>query len=154
VINFGSDEMKKTVVPAVLSGEKFISLAITEPGAGSDVANLSTRAEDAGDHFVLNGEKKWITQGGKSGFEKAMANPDLVSSIPFFILFFPIHLKLMLITMWWLLVLVGMEWAESRCCWFPVTWKVSMPAPWIVKVCGALVLPISPLKMSRYQRPT
>lgn len=57
--------MKKTVVPAVLSGEKFISLAITEPGAGSDVANLSTRAEDAGDHFVLNGEKKWITQGGK-----------------------------------------------------------------------------------------
>jgi alkylation response protein AidB-like acyl-CoA dehydrogenase len=81
VINFGSDEMKKAVVPAVLSGEKFISLAITEPGAGSDVANLSTRAEDAGEHFVLNGEKKWITQGGKS--KKMMANPDLISFLPF-----------------------------------------------------------------------
>ncbi|KAI8341233.1 acyl-CoA dehydrogenase/oxidase [Chlamydoabsidia padenii] len=68
VINFGSDEMKKTVVPAVLSGDKFISLAITEPSAGSDVASLSTRAEDCGDHFVLNGEKKWITQGAYADF--------------------------------------------------------------------------------------
>lgn len=57
--------MRKKVTPEVLSGEKFISLAITEPAAGSDVANLTTTAKDAGDHFILNGEKKWITQGGK-----------------------------------------------------------------------------------------
>ncbi|KAI8097531.1 acyl-CoA dehydrogenase/oxidase [Halteromyces radiatus] len=68
VLNFGSDEMKKEVVPAVLSGEKFISLAITEPSAGSDVANLTTSAKDAGDHFILNGEKKWITQGAYADY--------------------------------------------------------------------------------------
>ncbi|KAI9306456.1 acyl-CoA dehydrogenase/oxidase [Cunninghamella echinulata] len=63
VINFGSEEMKRKVTPEVLSGEKFIALCITEPAAGSDVANLTTNAKDAGDHFILNGEKKWITQG-------------------------------------------------------------------------------------------
>lgn len=40
-----------------------ISLAITEPSAGSDVASLATNAKDMGDHFLVNGEKKWITQG-------------------------------------------------------------------------------------------
>ncbi|CAO3588131.1 unnamed protein product [Absidia cylindrospora] len=68
VINFGTEEMKKTVVPGVLSGEKIISLAITEPSAGSDVASLTTTAVDAGDHFVLNGEKKWITQGAYADY--------------------------------------------------------------------------------------
>ncbi|KAJ3070851.1 hypothetical protein HDU98_006142 [Podochytrium sp. JEL0797] len=65
VLHFGSDEMKKRVVPAVLKGEKFICLAITEPSAGSDVANLVTEAKKTADgkHFILNGEKKWITNG-------------------------------------------------------------------------------------------
>ncbi|KAI8069254.1 putative acyl-CoA dehydrogenase [Gongronella butleri] len=63
VLHFGSDEMRQRVVPGVLSGDKVISLAITEPSAGSDVANLTTTAKDGGDHFVVNGEKKWITQG-------------------------------------------------------------------------------------------
>ncbi|KAI7874125.1 acyl-CoA dehydrogenase NM domain-like protein [Lichtheimia hyalospora FSU 10163] len=63
VMNFARDEVRNKVVPGCLSGEKFIALAITEPYAGSDVANLQTTAKDMGDHFLLNGEKKWITQG-------------------------------------------------------------------------------------------
>lgn len=43
-------------------------MAITEPSAGSDVANLATNAKDMGDHFLLNGEKKWITQGAYADY--------------------------------------------------------------------------------------
>ncbi|KAI7858091.1 acyl-CoA dehydrogenase/oxidase [Circinella umbellata] len=60
---FGSDYLKKKVVPGVLRGEEFICLAITEPSGGSDVANLVTEAKDMGDHYLVNGEKKWITNG-------------------------------------------------------------------------------------------
>lgn len=68
VLNFGSQELKEKVVPGCLAGDKFIALAITEPSAGSDVANLKTTAEDKGDHYILNGEKKWITQGAYADF--------------------------------------------------------------------------------------
>ncbi|KAI9260497.1 acyl-CoA dehydrogenase/oxidase [Phascolomyces articulosus] len=60
---FGSEYLKKKVVPGVLSGKEFICLAITEPSGGSDVANLVTEAKDMGDHYLVNGEKKWITNG-------------------------------------------------------------------------------------------
>lgn len=63
VYNFASDEVKKRVMAPILKGEKIICLAITEPTAGSDVANLKTTAEKQGDHYILNGEKKWITNG-------------------------------------------------------------------------------------------
>ena len=45
-----------------------ISLAISEPGAGSDVANIQTSAEDKGDHWLVNGSKKWITGGNMADF--------------------------------------------------------------------------------------
>ena len=57
VINWGSEAMKQMVAPPVLAGEKFISLGITEPGGGSDVAQLATTAERDGDHFIVNGSK-------------------------------------------------------------------------------------------------
>ncbi|KAJ3347482.1 hypothetical protein HDU83_002081 [Entophlyctis luteolus] len=65
IIHFGTPEMKRRVIPQVLSGEKFICLAITEPYAGSDVANLRCEAKKTpdGKHYILNGEKKWITNG-------------------------------------------------------------------------------------------
>jgi len=63
VINFGSEALKDRVVRDVLTGDKVICLAITEPGAGSDVANLQTTAERDGDVYIVNGEKKWITNG-------------------------------------------------------------------------------------------
>lgn len=58
-----SAQVQQRVVPAVLSGEKIMALAITEPGGGSDVANLRTRAVRDGDHYVVNGSKTFITSG-------------------------------------------------------------------------------------------
>ncbi len=56
-------ELQQRVVPPVLAGEKIMALAITEPGGGSDVANLRTRAVRDGDHYVVNGAKTFITSG-------------------------------------------------------------------------------------------
>ncbi|MCU0682290.1 MAG: acyl-CoA dehydrogenase family protein [Polyangiaceae bacterium] len=63
VLNFGTEEQKRRFVPPVLAGEKIAALAITEPGGGSDVASLRTRAERKGDHYVVNGTKTFITSG-------------------------------------------------------------------------------------------
>ena len=63
VVNFGSDQIKQMVAPPVLAGSKRISLAITEPGGGSDVAKLQTTARLDGDHYVVNGSKTYITGG-------------------------------------------------------------------------------------------
>ena len=68
VINWGSEAMKADVAPAVLAGEKWISLGITEPGAGSDVANLQTTAVRDGDYFVVNGSKTYITGGMRASW--------------------------------------------------------------------------------------
>lgn len=58
-----SDAVRREVVPAVLRGEKIAALAITEPGGGSDVAALRTTARRDADHYVVNGEKTFITSG-------------------------------------------------------------------------------------------
>lgn len=63
VVSYGNEAMKAEVVAAVLSGEKRISLGITEPGAGSDVANISTTARRDGDHYIVNGSKTFISGG-------------------------------------------------------------------------------------------
>ncbi|MEM8660635.1 MAG: acyl-CoA dehydrogenase family protein [Pseudomonadota bacterium] len=68
VINWGSQELKQMVAPPVLSGEKHISLGITEPGAGSDVAQLTTTAVRDGDHFIVNGSKTYITGGMRANW--------------------------------------------------------------------------------------
>jgi len=65
VLKFASQELKNRIVPEVFSGEKIICLAITEPYAGSDVANIRCTAEKdpSGQFYTVNGEKKWITNG-------------------------------------------------------------------------------------------
>jgi acyl-CoA dehydrogenase len=68
VINWGSNEMKQRVAPDVLAGEKHISLGITEPGGGSDVASLSTTAVREGDFFIVNGSKTYITGGMRANW--------------------------------------------------------------------------------------
>lgn len=73
VLNFASQEIKREVAPPVLRGEKRISLGITEPGAGSDVAQLSTTAKRDGDHYIVNGSKTYITGGmGANWFTTAV----------------------------------------------------------------------------------
>ena len=64
----GAEAIKNKVIPGVLAGEKIISLAITEPSGGSDVANLKTRAVRDGDHYVVNGAKTFITSGTRADY--------------------------------------------------------------------------------------
>lgn len=65
IIHFGTDEMKRRVAGPCMRGEKVICLCITEPSAGSDVANLQCEAVKTSDgkHYIVNGQKKWITNG-------------------------------------------------------------------------------------------
>ena len=65
VLNFGSPELKARIVPEVLSGKKFICLAVSEAYAGSDVfgpQTTATKTED-GKYWIISGTKKWITNG-------------------------------------------------------------------------------------------
>jgi isovaleryl-CoA dehydrogenase len=59
----GSEVQKKKYLPKLVSGEHVGALAMSEPGAGSDVVSMKTRADKKGDRFVLNGSKMWITNG-------------------------------------------------------------------------------------------
>ncbi len=59
----GSHEQKKHYLPKLISGQHLGALAMSEPGAGSDVVSMRTRADKKGDRFVLNGSKMWITNG-------------------------------------------------------------------------------------------
>ncbi|THH33221.1 hypothetical protein EUX98_g950 [Antrodiella citrinella] len=65
VMNFASPAVKAKIIPEVLSGKKFIALAISEAFAGSDVQGLRTTAKktEDGKHWIINGTKKWITNG-------------------------------------------------------------------------------------------
>ena len=60
---FGTDEQKERWLPKCVSGENILAIAMTEPGAGSDLASIRTKAEDKGDHFLLNGAKTYISNG-------------------------------------------------------------------------------------------
>lgn len=63
VLNFGSEALKEAIIPPVIAGKQRISLAITEPSGGSDVANLQTTAVRDGDFYIVNGSKTFISGG-------------------------------------------------------------------------------------------
>src|SRR4051795_7392426 len=74
----GSEEMKKNYLGRLAAGEGGFSYCLSEPDAGSDAAGMKTRAVRDGDHWVLNGVKRWITNAGVSEFYTVIAvtNPD------------------------------------------------------------------------------
>jgi len=69
----GTPEQKAEYLPKVASGELIMSFALTEPDAGTDAASLKTRAELDGDHYVLNGTKRFITNAPRAGAFTLMA---------------------------------------------------------------------------------
>lgn len=79
LVMFGDDAQKAKWLPGIASGEIITSFALTEPEAGSDSAAVQTRAARDGDHYVLNGAKRYITNAGKASLFTVMArtNPDV-----------------------------------------------------------------------------
>jgi acyl-CoA dehydrogenase len=63
ILKYGSDFQRQNFLPKLISGEWLGALALTEPGAGSDLASIKTRAERRGDSFLINGTKTYITNG-------------------------------------------------------------------------------------------
>ena len=68
IVRFGSDELKERFVAPTLRGEMIAALAVTEPGGGSDVAALTTRAVRDGDDYIVDGSKTFITSGCRADF--------------------------------------------------------------------------------------
>ncbi|MCX6108159.1 MAG: acyl-CoA dehydrogenase family protein [Proteobacteria bacterium] len=63
LLNYGNAEQKARIIPRIVSGETILAVAMTEPGAGSDLAGMRTVAEDKGDYWLLNGQKTFISNG-------------------------------------------------------------------------------------------
>ena len=78
IIIAGSEEQKAKYLPAIAAGERLAAFALTEPQAGSDAAGIRTTAIRDGDHYVVNGIKQWITNGGDAEVYTVvvMTNPD------------------------------------------------------------------------------
>ena len=76
IILFGNDEQKQRYLPDIASGKKLAAFALTEAGAGSDAGAIATTARKEGDHYVLNGVKQWITNGGEAEVYTVIAITD------------------------------------------------------------------------------
>jgi len=76
IILFGSDQQKQKYLPDIASGKKLAAFALTEAGAGSDAGAIATTARKEGDHYVLNGVKQWITNGGEAEVYTVIAMTD------------------------------------------------------------------------------
>jgi acyl-CoA dehydrogenase len=76
ILHYGTEEAKKAYVPKMVAGEWIGAVAMTEPGAGSDLQGMRTTAMDQGDHFVMNGSKTFITNGYLSDVVVVAAKND------------------------------------------------------------------------------
>ncbi len=76
IAHFGSEELKRRVLPDLAAGGELGAFALTEPGAGSDAGSLAARARRDGDSWVLDGEKAWITNAGIARWYVVMARTD------------------------------------------------------------------------------
>ncbi len=73
---YGNEAQKQKYLPGLCSGETLGAFCLSEPEAGSDATRQKTTAEDRGDHYLLNGTKNWITNGGIAGVYLVMAQTD------------------------------------------------------------------------------
>ncbi|WP_444892238.1 acyl-CoA dehydrogenase family protein [Microbulbifer sp. JMSA004] len=76
IINYGTEEQKKKYLPKCISGEMITAIAMSEPGAGSDLQGVRTTAVRKGDHYLLNGSKIFITNGQQADLVIVVAKTD------------------------------------------------------------------------------
>ncbi len=76
LLEYGSEAQKQQHIPKIIRGEIRWSQGYSEPGAGSDLASLKTRAEDKGDYFLVNGSKMWTTQADKADWIFCLVRTD------------------------------------------------------------------------------
>lgn len=76
IYKYGNEQQKKTFLYRLAIGEALGAYALSEPGAGSDVVSMKTVAKEDGDHYVLNGNKVWITNGGVADIYIVFAKTD------------------------------------------------------------------------------
>ncbi len=76
IVEYGTDEQKAAYLPGMISGEIITAIAMTEPGAGSDLQGIRTTARRDGDHYVINGAKTYITNGQNADLVIVVAKTD------------------------------------------------------------------------------
>ncbi|OIN99672.1 acyl-CoA dehydrogenase [Candidatus Desantisbacteria bacterium CG_4_10_14_0_8_um_filter_48_22] len=76
ILMSGSEEQKKKYMPDIAAGKKLAAFGLTEPNAGSDAGGIQTTARKEGDHYVINGTKQWITNGGEAEVYTIVAMTD------------------------------------------------------------------------------
>ena len=76
ITSFGTDEQKRRHLPGAIAGTTILGICMTEPGTGSDLANVQTRAVRDGDHYVLNGAKTFISNGYNADLVCVVAKTD------------------------------------------------------------------------------
>lgn len=81
IVKFGSEILKEKYLKKLALGELLGAYCLSEPGSGSDAANILTKAEDKGDHFILNGTKAWISNGKEADLYIVFAQTDPVETI-------------------------------------------------------------------------
>ncbi len=93
ILEYGTEAQKARHLPKMASGEHFWCLGYSEPGAGSDLASLSTKAEDKGDHWLINGQKVWTSGADKAHWCGALVrtNPDVAKRDGISFLMFPMN---------------------------------------------------------------
>ena len=76
LLAYGSEEQKQDILPQVCKGEVVFCLGMSEPGSGSDLASLQTRANEEGDHYTLNGQKIWTSFAHVADYAYLVARTD------------------------------------------------------------------------------
>ena len=76
ILLYGNDEQKERFIPDIAAGKKLAAFALTEPNAGSDAASIETTAIKDDDHYVINGTKQWITNGGEAEIYSVLTMTD------------------------------------------------------------------------------
>jgi Acyl-CoA dehydrogenases len=77
ILAHGTEEQKKEFLPKIMRGEAYFGLGMSEPGAGSDLASLQTRAVEDGDYYVINGQKTWTSGGWFVNYFYLVARTDM-----------------------------------------------------------------------------